>query len=237
MTPEQIRERVLFRDGQVLILDKPAGLAVHAGSNGGESLRDYRADLRFGIAPLPEPAHRLDRDTSGCLVLGRVPKAITRLGRLFSSGQVRKTYWAVVVGAPPDASGTIDYPLAKKNRRAGWRMEVDAKGQPSVTGYRVIGSGDGLAWLALEPKTGRTHQLRVHLAALGCPILGDPVYGADASRPADFPLHLHAREIRIPYYPRRELLKAVAEVPDHMKDRMRVCGWKDGPRTSVESAA
>lgn len=237
MTPEQLQARVLFRDGQVLILDKPAGLAVHAGSAGGESLRDYLSTLRFGIAPNPEPAHRLDRDTSGCLVLGRNKKAVVRLGRLFSSGQVRKTYWAVVAGMPPAKTGTIDYPLLKINRRTGWRMQVDPKGQPSLTAYRVIGVGDGMAWLALEPKTGRTHQLRAHLAAIGCPILGDPIYGADRSRPREFQMHLHAREIRLPYYARRELLKAVADVPEHMKSMLRLCGWKDGPRLPVGSAA
>ncbi len=237
MTPEQIQGRVLFRDGQVLILDKPSGLAVHAGPKGGESLRDYLVHLRFGIAPLPEPAHRLDRDTSGCLVLGRVHKAVARLGRLFSEGQVRKTYWAVVVGTPPAPAGTIDYPLAKHNRRTGWRMQVDPKGQPSLTAYRVIGTNGELTWLSLEPKTGRTHQLRVHLAAIGCPILGDPIYGAEASRAPDHPLHLHAREIRVPYYPRREPLRAIAEVPEHMKERMRACGWKDGPRVVAGSAA
>lgn len=237
MTPEQIRSRVLFRDGQVLIVDKPAGLAVHAGPSGGESLRDFLSELRFGILPQPEPAHRLDRDTSGCLVLGRTKKAIVRLGRLFSSGQVRKTYWAVVVGRPPADAGSVDYPLLKKNSRAGWHVQVDPSGQPSLTTYRVVGAGDGLAWLALEPKTGRTHQIRVHLAAIGCPILGDPVYGADRSRAKEHQLHLHAREIRVPYYARRELLKAIAEVPDHMKAMLRVCGWKDGPRLPVGSAA
>jgi len=237
MTPQDLESRLLYRDGLMLILDKPAGLAVHAGPRGGENLRDFLVGLQFGNAQPPDLAHRLDRDTSGCLVLGRNRKALSKLGRLFSAGQVRKVYWAVVVGKPPQDEGLIDLPLAKENRKTGWNMRVDPKGQPSQTGYRRIGSGDGLSWLALEPKTGRTHQLRVHLAALGCPILGDPVYGGTATRAARYTLHLHAREIRVPLYPRRTPVKAVAQVPEHMKVQMRLCGWKDGPLPQVEPAA
>ena len=237
MTPNELEARLLFRDGLMLILDKPAGLAVHAGPRGGDNLRDYLDALRFGLPQAPELAHRLDRDTSGCLVLGRHRKALAKLGRLFSEGNVRKTYWAVAVGAPPQDEGLIDLPLLKENRKTGWKMKVDAKGQASQTAYSVVGRGDGRCWLALEPKTGRTHQLRVHLAAIGCPILGDPVYGGAATAAGTFPLHLHAREIRVPLYPRRTPIKAVAQVPEHMKIALRGCGWKDGPRATHESAA
>jgi RluA family pseudouridine synthase len=237
MDPSELEARLLFRDGMMLILDKPPGLAVHAGPRGGASLRDDLDGLRFGLPQAPELAHRLDRDTSGCLVLGRHRKALARLGKLFAEGQIRKIYWAIVVGKPPQASGLIDLPLLKENRKSGWRMKIDAKGQASQTEYSTIGSSGAATWLSLAPKTGRTHQLRVHLAAIGCPILGDPVYGGDATKAAEFALHLHAREIRVPLYPRRAPIKAVAEVPPHMQAQMRICGWKDGPRDAQGNAA
>jgi tRNA pseudouridine32 synthase/23S rRNA pseudouridine746 synthase len=236
MTPSELEARLLYRDGLMLILDKPAGLAVHAGPRGGANLRDYLDGLRFGLPQAPELAHRLDRDTSGCLVLGRHRKALAKLGRLFAEAQVRKTYWAVVVGAPPLSEGLIDLKLLKENRKSGWKMKVDANGQIAQTAYRIVGQGDGLCWLSLEPKTGRTHQLRVHLAAIGCPILGDPVYGGTVTDAQNQPMHLHAREIRVPLYPRRTPIKAVAQVPTHMQVAMRRCGWKDGPRPEETAA-
>jgi RluA family pseudouridine synthase len=237
MGPSELESRLLYRDGMMLILDKPSGLAVHAGPRGGASLRDDLDQLRFGLPQAPELAHRLDRDTSGCLVLGRHRKALARLGKLFAEGHIRKTYWAIVVGKPPQTAGLIDLPLLKENRKSGWRMKVDPKGQASQTEYSIIGSTGTLTWLSLAPKTGRTHQLRVHLAAIGCPILGDPAYGGDATKAAEFQMHLHAREIRVPLYPRRAPIKAVAEVPPHMHEAMRSCGWKDGPRDAQVPAA
>ena len=177
LSPEQLHARLLYRDALMLILDKPAGLAVHPGPKGGPSLEGLLDGLRFGLPNRPELAHRLDRDTSGCLVLGRHHRALRRLGRLFATGRVDKTYWAVVEGAPPAAQGRIDLPLGRRNRARGWWMKVDPDGLPSITDYRVLGAAEGLTWLELHPRTGRTHQLRVHLAALGCPVLGDPIYG------------------------------------------------------------
>ena len=135
MTPEELQARLLYRDGLMLIIDKPAGLPVHAGPGGGENLEALFDALRFGLPRPPALAHRLDRDTSGCLVLGRHPKALRRLARLFSEGRVEKTYWAVVEGAPSRPSGTIDLPLAKHStKKGGWRMLVDAQaGKPAVT--------------------------------------------------------------------------------------------------------
>src|SRR5207237_1513822 len=175
MTAEEIVARRVYGDGLMLVIDKPAGLAVHKGPKGGESLEDYFDALRFGLPAPPALAHRLDRDTSGCLVLGRHRKALARLGRLFAGGLVEKTYWAVVEGAPPQESGRVELALRKLSRKEGWRMTADPAGQAAVTDYRVLGSGDGLAWLELHPRTGRTHQVRVHCAALGCPVRGDPV--------------------------------------------------------------
>src|SRR5438309_3569898 len=129
MTAEEIVARLVYRDGLMLVIDKPAGLAVHKGPKGGESLEDYFDALRFGLPRPPALAHRLDRDTSGCLVLGRHPKALRRLGRLFSEGQVEKIYWAVVAGMPAAAEGRIETGLRKETRGTGWRMVVDSAGQ------------------------------------------------------------------------------------------------------------
>src|SRR5262245_13338986 len=193
MTPEEMVGRLLYRDGLMLVIDKPAGVAVHRGPKGGESLEDYFDALRFGLPRAPALAHRLDRDTSGCLVLGRHRKALAELGRLFKSGRVAKTYWAVVEGGPAEAEGRIDLPLGRLDDTRGWWMKPDPQGQPAMTTWKVLGRAEGgLTWLALEPLTGRTHQLRVHCAAMGWPILGDTIYG-NAPRVGGPPLQLHAR--------------------------------------------
>ncbi|MCB1885475.1 MAG: RNA pseudouridine synthase [Geminicoccaceae bacterium] len=216
--------RLLYRDGLVLVVDKPAGLPVHAGPKGGPNLERFLEPLRFGLPDLPHLAHRLDRDTSGCLVLGRHKKALRRLGRLFEAGRVEKTYWAVTAGRPEGEAGTIDLALAKRSTAArGWWMEPDPEGRRAVTDWRLLGADGGLAFLELRPRTGRTHQLRVHLAALGCPILGDRVYGP---KDADAPLHLHARRIGLPLYERRDPVDATAPVPPHMTAALAGCGWK-----------
>ncbi len=158
MTPDELLSRLLFRDGLVLILDKPAGIPVHAGPGGGENLEQHFAHLRFGLPHPPALAHRLDRDTSGCLVLGRHRKALSRLGKMFQGGRVEKTYWAVAEGIPAEPAGRIDLPLAKLTPKSGWKMVVDRdKGQSAVTDYRVLGTAGGCAWIELHPRTGRTH--------------------------------------------------------------------------------
>jgi tRNA pseudouridine32 synthase/23S rRNA pseudouridine746 synthase len=234
MTPEEIVARLLYRDGLMLVIDKPAGFAVHKGPKGskgckgGESLEDYFGALRFGLPRAPALAHRLDRDTSGCLVLGRHRKALAELGRLFKSGRIGKTYWAVVEGGPAEEEGRIDAPLGRKDATRGWWMKHDPQGQPAVTTWRVLGRGQDphrLSWLALEPLTGRTHQLRVHCAEMGWPIVGDCIYGS-APRSGGAGLHLHAREIVVPIYKHRAPIKVCAPVPLHMHERLRACGWE-----------
>jgi tRNA pseudouridine32 synthase/23S rRNA pseudouridine746 synthase len=224
MTPEEMVARLLYRDGLMLVVDKPAGMAVHRGPKGGESLEDHFGALRFGLPRAPALAHRLDRDTSGCLVLGRHRKALATLGKLFKNGRVGKTYWAVVEGAPADDEGQIDLPLGRFDVTRGWWMKHDPDGQPSVTTWKVLGRGNGLAWLALEPRTGRTHQLRVHCAEMGWPIVGDAIYGA-APRTGGPSLQLHANEVVVPLYKNRDPVRVTAPVPDHMHERLAMCGW------------
>lgn len=215
--------RILYRDSLLLVLDKPAGLPVHAGPGGGPNLEQGFDALRFGLPRPPGLAHRLDRDTSGCLALGRHPKALRKLGKLFQEGRVEKTYWAVVAGGPEEDSGVIDAPLFKQtNPRGGWRIVVSPQGQNAVTEWRVLGRGDGLTWMAFHPRTGRTHQIRVHAAMIGCPLLGDPQYGG----PADAPLHLHARRLVLPLYPSRPPVAAEAPAPAHMQSALIRCGWR-----------
>ena len=139
MNAEEIVNRLLYRDALMLVIDKPAGLPVHPGPKGGETLFHHLDVLRFGLPRRPEAAHRLDKDTSGCLVLGRHPKAIARLNELFRKGEVDKVYWAVVEGGPLEDEGEIDLALAPKSPDRGWWMKVDPKGQPSLTKWRVLG--------------------------------------------------------------------------------------------------
>lgn len=213
---DMLLSRLLYRDGLMLIINKPAGLPVHAGPKGGENLEDYLDALRFGLPDRPHLAHRLDRDTSGCLVLGRHRKALRRLGKLFESRQVRKTYWAIAEGALPKEKGRIEAPLAKRSTaKRGWWMKVDPDGQRSVTDYRVLDAAGGLSLVELSPRTGRTHQLRVHLAHLGCPIVGDHVYG---SRDGEKPMLLHAKKIVLPLYPAKPAIEVQAPLPAVMQE-------------------
>jgi tRNA pseudouridine32 synthase / 23S rRNA pseudouridine746 synthase len=237
MTPEELERRVLYRDALMLVIDKPAGIAVHRGPKGGASLEDLFDGLRFGLPRLPALAHRLDRDTAGCLVLGRHRKALAHLGALFKHGRIGKTYWAVVEGRPDADTGRIELPLGRRDPGRGWWMQPDAAGQPAVTLWQVLGRAPAeaghpaLTWLALEPVTGRTHQLRVHSAAMGWPILGDAIYGT-APRSGGPPLHLMSREVVVPLYPRRDPIRVVAPVPEHMRERLTACGWSDQAATS-----
>jgi tRNA pseudouridine32 synthase/23S rRNA pseudouridine746 synthase len=233
MTPEEMVGRLLYRDGLMLVIDKPAGFAVHRGPKGGESLEDHFDALRFGLPRSPALAHRLDRDTSGCLVLGRHRKALATLGKLFKGGRIGKTYWAVVEGGPEADQGRIDLALARKDATRGWWMKPDPQGQPAATVWTVMGRAPSLTWLALEPLTGRTHQLRVHCAAMGWPIVGDPIYGS-APHTGGPTLHLHSREIVVPLYKNRDPIQVMAPAPLHMHERLHACGWQGEVFTLVD---
>lgn len=223
---------LLYRDAMMLVIDKPAGLPVHRGPQAKRRevpvLTDYLDALRFGLPRRPELAHRLDKDTSGCLVLGRHPRAMAELNQMFRDGRIDKTYWAIVQGRPAQDEGLIDLPLARRSPDRGWWMKVDPAGLPSQTRYRVLGRGQGedgpLAWLAMEPLTGRTHQLRVHCQASGWPMLGDEIYG-DAPRDGGPGLQLHARAITVPLYRKREPIHVEAPPPSHMLAALKACGW------------
>lgn len=186
---------LLHRDTHLLIIDKPAGLAVHPGPKTPDSLEDFLDILAFDNHRLPVISHRLDRDTSGCLILARHPKAVRRVSAMFEAGQVSKVYWAVLDSMPEADSGTVDAPLHKiSSAEAGWRMVIDRRGKRAVTHWQVIDRAARL--IEFRPETGRTHQLRVHAASMGHPIIGDPVYGE-----AKGPMRLHARALTLPYDP------------------------------------
>jgi tRNA pseudouridine32 synthase/23S rRNA pseudouridine746 synthase len=190
-----LKDHVLFIDGEAIVLDKPAGLPVDPPRDGGLSLENHLESLAFSFRRWPQAVHRLDRDTSGCLLLSRNPKAHKRFQRVFEAGLVSKRYLAVLDGVPSGESGTIDLPLVKiSSAEAGWRMTGANNGKPSRTHWRLIEARGGQAFVEFTPETGRTHQIRVHAAeALGAPVSGDPVYGR-----GDGPMLLHAAAISVP---------------------------------------
>ncbi len=219
--------RLLYRDALMLIIDKPAGLPVHAGPGGGPHLEMLFPSLCFGLPRPPLLAHRLDRDTSGCLILGRHRRALVRLNRLFADGLVEKVYWAITEGEPAAAAGVIDAPLQKLVRGNGWRMVVDPSGRPAVSVYQRLAGSDGLCLIEIRPRTGRTHQVRVHLQSLGCPVIGDPVYGSPkaAAMPA---MMLHARAVAVPLYPNRPPVAVTAPLPPAMREVLTRLKLADG---------
>jgi tRNA pseudouridine32 synthase/23S rRNA pseudouridine746 synthase len=218
---------ILVRSEDFVVLDKPPGLPVHPGPRGGPSVEDWFPLLsrrREG----PWLVHRLDADTAGCLVVALRKAALLEAQAAFAAGRAGKTYWAVVRGRPAQDSGRVAARLLRRSTKAGWRMEADPKGQDAATDWVLRGvaegGGEGIAWLELHPRTGRTHQIRVHCALLGCPILGDPIYG-DGAGTTGFAnasaLHLLARGIALPLTPP---LAATAPAPPHMRAALAACG-------------
>lgn len=224
MTPQELEARLLYRDADVLVLDKPAGIAVHQAPGVGASLEQVLPTLSFGLKWAPALAHRLDRETSGCLVLGRHPQALRTLMKLFAERAVDKSYWAVVEGVPADSQGLIEAPLLKVHRGRLWRMVADPGGQSAITDWRRLGSDGARSWLELSPRTGRTHQLRVHAKVLGCPVVGNSLYGVPAG-PGER-LHLHARHIRFQLGPKRPVIDVTAPPPAHMLPALHQCGYE-----------
>lgn len=205
-----ISDRILFSDGEGIVIDKPAGLPVARPKRGGKCLEDQLEELRMGFARSPMIVHRLDQDTSGCLLLARNPKALKRFNQSFSEGRVSKTYWAVLDGETDGEEGLIDLPLEKlSTAERGWWVEGSARGKAARTHWKRLKTIGGKTLIEFRPETGRTHQLRVHaLEGLGAAIMGDPVYGG-----GEGPMLLHARAISVPREGKPPI-EAEAALPD-----------------------
>jgi len=229
---QEIQSLVIHRDDWVIALNKPSGLAVQGGSGTERHVDGMLDGLRFGREERPRLVHRLDKDTSGLLLIARTGQAAKRLSESFRDRETEKLYWAVVVGVPPKLEGAIDLPLAKRpGARDRETMQVDhEEGQKALTHFKVMDrAGDRAALLALWPRTGRTHQLRVHCAEIGCPILGDRKYGGEEallSAVADSRrLHLHARRLTLPHPSGKGTLRLQAEPPAHFKRTLEAFGF------------
>jgi tRNA pseudouridine32 synthase/23S rRNA pseudouridine746 synthase len=208
-------DRVLFIDGEALVIDKPTGLPVDKPRDGSLSLENHLESLKFGFQRWPVAVHRLDRDTSGCLLLSRNPKAHARFQQAFERGEVEKRYLAVLAGVPAEAEGVVDMALGKvSTRETGWRMVADPEGKRATTAWRVIATRDGRALVEFRPTTGRTHQIRVHAASgLGLPVVGDPIYGA--GEPGG--MMLHAASLTVPRAG-KDPIQAEAPLPERFGD-------------------
>ena len=228
----EIQGMVIHRDDHVIVLNKPSGLAVQGGSGTEKHVDGMLDALRFGFEQRPRLVHRLDKDTSGLLLIARTGQAAKRLAESFRDRETEKLYWAIVVGVPPKKEGTIDLPLAKRpGARDRELMQVDEEnGVKAITHFREVDrAGRRAALLALWPTTGRTHQLRVHCAEMGCPILGDRKYGGEEALLTTVAearkLHLHALRLSLPHPSGKGELKAVAELPPHFRRTIEAFGF------------
>jgi tRNA pseudouridine32 synthase/23S rRNA pseudouridine746 synthase len=215
-----LEDRILFVDAEAIVIDKPAGLPVDAPRRGGDSIAARLDELKLGFVRPPLPMHRLDRDTSGCLLLARNPKAAKRFAQAFESGAVEKTYLAVVATELDSESGSIDLSLAKvSSAEQGWRMVADARGKPARTLWRSLAVRGGRTLVELRPLTGRTHQLRVHARdGLGAAIVGDPVYGSGGDR-----MMLHSLRLVVPR-DKKPPIDVAAPLPPHFEEWSDVAG-------------
>ncbi|MGH7101742.1 MAG: RluA family pseudouridine synthase [Acetobacteraceae bacterium] len=226
---KQLAGRILYRDDLILVLDKPAGLPVQGGPGIRRHLDGLLEGLRGNAHERPRLVHRLDRETAGVLVVACSAFAAASLARSFRGREVQKLYWAVVLGAPSEPRGRIDVPLVRMRTHRFGRTEPagDNPGARAISDYVTRErAGNRFAWLELSPLTGRTHQLRVHCAALGTPILGDVTYGGDDARPRGFPttLHLLARRIALPH-PAGGHISVEAPLPAHLSETFRLLGF------------
>ena len=220
---------VIHRDRAAIVINKPPGLATQGGTRTHAHVDGLTEALMFDSPARPKLVHRLDKDTSGVLLLARTPGSAAYFSKKFAGRNAKKVYWALVVGVPDIYSGLIELPLAKQPGTGGEKMHVDEEnGQASRTAYQVIErAGSRAAWVALQPFTGRTHQLRVHMAAIGHPIVGDGKYGgqdAFLTGTISRKMHLHARRLRIPH-PDGPALDITAELPEHFADSMASLGF------------
>jgi 23S rRNA pseudouridine955/2504/2580 synthase len=232
----EMERLVVYRDDQIIVLNKPSGLATQGGPGITRHL-DGMLDVLRGEGDRPRLVHRLDRDTSGVILLARTAAVAARLSALFRSREVEKTYWAVVVGRPLPVEGQIDQALKRVASAFGERTIVadrkDKEGQRAYTNYRTLdNAGQKFAWMEFQPLTGRTHQIRVHSVSLGAPIVGDAKYaeprdnGSGGSFVEGLPdkLHLHARRLLLPH-PAGGTLEVEAELPPHMRESFSTLGF------------
>jgi len=232
LSPDEIdfaQSMVIHRDKAAMVVNKPPGLATQGGTKTEKHLDGLLDALQFEAEGRPKLVHRLDKDTSGALLLARSARAAAHFAKAFSSRTARKVYWALVIGAPSIEEGMIELPIAKQPGTGGEKMHVDEKeGLPARTRYRVIErAGNRAAWVELQPHTGRTHQLRVHLAAIGHPIVGDGKYGgpdAFLSGTISRKMHLHARRIRVDH-PDGGTIDVTAELPSHIAESLAHLGF------------
>ena len=232
---KDLQRLVIFRDDAILALNKPHGLPVQGGPGIKRHLDGMLDALSFGSEHRPRLVHRLDRDTSGLLLLARTPGAAAKLAAGFRGRHIRKTYWSVTVGVPDPPAGKIDRPVARIDGARGERSAVAMIGDPTashaITAYETLDIvGTRFAWLAMSPLTGRTHQLRVHAASMATPILGDGKYGIEKSRVEGFPnaLHLHARSLSFPH-PSGGTITLEADLPPHMRETFKALGFEAPP--------
>ena len=212
-----LSDRILFVDAEAIVIDKPAGLPVDRPRRGGDSIAGRIDELQCGFKRPPTPMHRLDTDTSGCLLLARNPRARAQLQRAFEQREVRKYYLAVIGTAVQEETGTIDVPLAKtSSAEAGWRMVADPAGQEALTNWRRVAVRERRTLIEFMPLTGRTHQIRAHAReAFGSGIVGDRVYGIPGG-----PMLLHASRLVVPREP-KALIDVTAELPQYFGE------WRD----------
>jgi 23S rRNA pseudouridine955/2504/2580 synthase len=225
-----VRSMVIHEDKAAIVVNKPPGLATQGGTKTHDHLDRLLDGLVEGDAPRPKLVHRLDKDTSGALLLARTPRAAAFFGKSFSGRTARKVYWAIVIGVPAIDDGMIELPLAKQPGTGGEKMHIDEEhGLPARTRWRTIDrAGNRAAWVELQPLTGRTHQLRAHMAAIGHPIVGDAKYGgAEAFLTGGISrkLHLHARRIRIDA-PDGGKIDVTAEMPSHLAESLATLGFE-----------
>lgn len=216
---KQIQDSVIYKDKDILVLNKPSGMATQGGNKVKVSVDSLARHIQFEADQPPKLVHRLDKDTSGILLMARKTSIAAKLGEAFRNRDVEKVYWAVVVGVPELKKGKVDLPLAKGGGEGKEKMCVDEKeGKKALTYFRILDrAGDKLSLVELTPVTGRMHQLRVHMAAIGTPILGDGKYGGrDAFMPGmSKTLHLHARSVIIPDF-KGKGHQFIAELPEHI---------------------
>ncbi len=227
---ELIQSMVIHKDRQAIVINKPPGLATQGGTKTDNHVDRLLDGIQFEADNRPKLVHRLDKDTSGVLLLARTSRAAAHFAKAFSSRTARKVYWAIVTGVPDIHDGMIELPIGKQPGTGGEKMHVDEKeGSPARTRYRVIErAGNSAAWVELQPYTGRTHQLRVHMAAIGHPIVGDGKYGGLAaflSGTISRKMHLHARRLKVDH-PDEGVVDVTAKLPDHFAETMRILGFE-----------